>query len=168
MKNTFTYFPHERIYHIHLGVNGQLGYTIADQEGFDIASSYKGTWSAKDGYARIKERYKAIYLARLVINAPEFYDVDHINGVTFDNRKCNLQLVTEGQNMAKSKLASNNASGYRGVSWLKANKKWEAYITVEGKRLNLGLHLTKEEAALAYNKAAKFHFKEFAFQNVIK
>lgn len=169
MKNTFTYFPHERMYHIHLGVEEQLGVAIVCQEGFDIASSYSGTWT-KDGggHAVIKFKNTTHTLARVLIKAPWNYDVDHKNGNPLDNRIDNLQLITEQHNIAKGKMWNSNTSGYRGVCYIKETRKWLARVKVNKKQIHLGCHLTKEDAALAYNIAAKQYFGEFAFQNIIK
>lgn len=169
MQNIFTYFPHEKIYHIYLGYEGKMGNCVVDQEGFDIASGYKGTWGiAGGGYAKITSERKTVYLHRLILNAPFYYDVDHKDGNKLNNVISNLQLATESQNTAKSKIQSNNTSGYRGVIWFRARNKWAASIRVDRKLIHLGHYHDKNEAALAYNIAAKKHFGEFAFQNVIK
>ena len=55
--------------------------------------------------------------------------VDHINGDTLDNRRCNLRVLTKGANVAhRANLNINNTSGTRGVNWCNANKRWIARI----------------------------------------
>jgi hypothetical protein len=55
--------------------------------------------------------------------------VDHINGDTLDNRRCNLRVLSKGANVAhRANLNTNNTSGTRGVYWCKTNKKWIARI----------------------------------------
>jgi hypothetical protein len=51
--------------------------------------------------------------------------------------------------------AKAKSSKFRGVSWIKASKRWEAQITDKGKYSHLGHFNTEEEAALAYNAAAR-------------
>lgn len=49
-------------------------------------------------------------------------------------------------------LKSNNKSGYRGVTWNKRRKKWDAYIGLYNKHYYLGNYTDKIDAAKAYNK----------------
>lgn len=53
-------------------------------------------------------------------------------------------------------------SGYKGVSWDKEREKWEAHITVDGRKRHLGHFDLGTQAAGAYRKAADKHFGEFA------
>jgi len=165
MLNTFTYFPHEKIYHIHLGLRQQLGYTIVDQEGFDVASSYEGIWSRGEGYARQRVKGATLLLHRLLAKTPIGLDTDHINGLRYDNRICNLQNVTRTQNLIKKRIQTNNTSGLRGVSWAKDRNKWRAQLSLNKKLIRLGSFNTKEEAVLAYNEAAIKYFGAFAQLN---
>ena len=93
---------------------------------------------------------------------PEGMEVDHINGNSLDNRKSNLRICTHKENVRNQKLSAANTSGYRGVSWNKASKKWEAYIKVNQKRIYLGKFVDILDAARAYAKKAKECFGEFA------
>ncbi len=169
MKNTFTYFPHEKIYHIHLGNEGQLGHTIVDQEGFDVACSLHATWTRNNsGYAYANRNNIPVALHRLITGEHVYLDVDHINSIKLDNRKCNLRLITRSYNIARRKCdPSKNISGYKGVALHRKNGRWRAEITINGKCKSLGYYLTKEEAALIYNKAAKEAFGDCAYQNEI-
>ena len=94
-------------------------------------------------------------------------EIDHINGVRFDNRLSNLRVATSRQNKQNRRTQSNNTSGYCGVHWYKQTKKWQAYIDIDGKRKHLGYFKVLEEAARAYNEAALKHFGEFAKLNII-
>ena len=75
---------------------------------------------------------------RVIINAPKDMQVDHINGNRLDNRRCNLRLATDGQNMGNSKIPRHNTSGFKGVSWDKRREQWEAYISKKDKKIHLG------------------------------
>jgi len=50
-------------------------------------------------------------------------------------------------------LTKANVSGYKGVRWHKAGRKWAARITVQGAEQHLGLFATAEEARDAYLQA---------------
>lgn len=85
-----------------------------------------------------------------------------------DYRKENLIVCTlsERQRLLPKKR-TQSSSEYRGVSYSRADKSWRAGIEVDGKSINLGNFKNKDEAALAYNKAAEKHFGEFAYQNPV-
>jgi hypothetical protein len=109
--------------------------------------------------------YKTVKLHRFIVNAPEDFDVDHKNGNPLDNRKENLRVCTRSsnlQNASKYQRKGGTSSRYKGVSWHKAAKKWEAGLQVDGKRKWLGLFDLEIDAAKAYNEAASQYFGEFA------
>ena len=82
--------------------------------------------------------------------------VDHINGLTHDNRICNLRLADNSGNLQNQKKAqSNNKSGYLGVDWHKKSKSWRASLVVNKKRTELCGFKTPEEASQAYLAAKR-------------
>jgi hypothetical protein len=56
-------------------------------------------------------------------------------------------------------LQTNNKSGYRGISWNKNSSKWEVYITVNNKRIALGLSPTLEDAINVRKKAEERYWE---------
>lgn len=80
--------------------------------------------------------------------------VDHINGLTLDNRRANLRLVSMSVNSINCRMYRTNKSGYRGVSWDSSKGAWQAGIKIDNRMFNLGRYQTAEEAALAYNRRA--------------
>lgn len=88
--------------------------------------------------------------------------VDHINHNGLDNRKSNLRICTNSQNICNCLTSKNNKSGYKGVYWSKERKKWCAQITINNKTKGLGRYDTIEEAIEARKKAAKEYYGEFA------
>lgn len=74
--------------------------------------------------------------------------VDHKNQVRYDCRLENLQIITQRENTDKKHLPST--SKYVGVSWINNRKKWQSYITINGKVKHLGLFNSEIEAHNAY------------------
>lgn len=77
--------------------------------------------------------------------------VDHINHDPTDNRRANLRVVTQSQNLLNRRVSSASFSGYLGVSWHKAAAKWEVHAkdVLAGKKVYGGLfeHLPDAVAA---------------------
>jgi hypothetical protein len=88
--------------------------------------------------------------------------LDHINMDKSNNRIANLRDATATQNQRNKRAPKNNTSGFKGVCWYPTRKSWRAHIKINKKFTHLGYYKTKEEAALAYEKAAKELFGEFA------
>ncbi|MCY1340613.1 HNH endonuclease [compost metagenome] len=84
-------------------------------------------------------------------------DIDHINGIRLDNRIANLRDVTRSENMKNVAIAKHNTSGVMGVSWMAHIERWQAYIRVDGRRINLGYYKAIDEAASA-RKAAEVRY----------
>jgi len=148
---------------------GQIA--LIDDEDYEIVSRYK--WSARwspctnSFYAitntpSIRGKRKTLLMHRLIMDAQPGQQADHINRLTLDNRKSELRLCTGSQNQHNAAKRTDNTSGYKGVSWHKRNKKWQARITVNGKDRYLGSFLTPELAHEAYCNAADELRGEFA------
>lgn len=91
--------------------------------------------------------------------------VDHINHNGLDNRKSNLRVCTNNQNICNCLTPKNNKSGHKGVYWSGERKKWCAQISINNKTKSLGRYNTIEEAIEAREKAAKEYYGEFANEN---
>lgn len=115
-------------------------------------------------YSYDKHKVKLTLLHRLIVGIADHDKkvVDHINGNTLDNRKCNLRICSQAENSRNAKIGKNNTSGYKGVYWDKFNNKWVAQIKINYKHKNLGRYLEKEDAYKAYCEAAIKYHGEFA------
>ncbi|EMH4108092.1 HNH endonuclease [Serratia marcescens] len=91
--------------------------------------------------------------------------IDHIDGDKTNNRIDNLRLCTHNQNQHNQGIRKNNKSGFKGVSWMKSLRKWQAQICCNSKVKHLGFYDEKEDAARAYDKAAIEFHGEFAWTN---
>lgn len=129
------------------------------------AGDIAGTYDAY-GYRVINinhNPYKSHRLAWFWVTGawPE-YDIDHKNGAPSDNYWLNLREATRSQNNSNIRMKSNNTSGYKGVYWHKASKKWQASIGVSKKLKHLGLFEGIEEACAARLKAQQELHGDFA------
>lgn len=118
-------------------------------------------------YAQAAHRGKTIYLHRLIAGAATGQVVDHINGDTLDNRRCNLRLVTHSENHANAPLMSRNTSGFKGVHWDGQRGKWFSKITVRQQQIALGRYDRLCDAVDAYDDAARENFGDKALTNAM-
>jgi len=93
--------------------------------------------------------------------------VDHINGDGLDNRRKNLRITGYNGNSKNRRIYLSNTSGFKGVSFHKRDKKYQAYIALNGIQHNLGYFNSAMSAAKAYNVAAIKHHGEFARLNKV-
>jgi AP2-like factor, euAP2 lineage len=92
--------------------------------------------------------------------------VNYKNRDALDNRMCNLRKCDLSQRGARArKYKKKTSSRFRGVSWDKRTRKWDARLCVRGKNLFLGLFTDEVEAATVWDEAARGNWGEFAFQN---
>lgn len=125
------------------------------------------SWHLSNGgcaESQFRGTHKAIYMHRLIMDAPPGVEVDHINGDQLDNRRENLRLVTHSQNQQNRRGATRKSrSGIRGVWWHGLTGKYAAGVRVKGKHIHLGLFGTAEEAdraARAGRRQYMTHSKE--------
>jgi len=88
-------------------------------------------------------------------------DVDHGDGDQLNNQRYNLRRATRTQNNANQKISVRNSSGYKGVCFCKERRKWVASVASK----HIGRFENIEDAAKAYNKAAKELWGEFSRPN---
>ena len=72
--------------------------------------------------------------------------IDHIDGDKTNNRIENLQACDQKVNIAKAKVFNTNTTGFKGVSYNVASKKYESYFFKDYKKIHCGLWNTAEEA----------------------
>lgn len=116
-------------------------------------------------YIGIRVKGKMELLHRYIMEFPD-QRIDHKNRNPYDNRKENLRLATQLQNVVNRGVRSDNKSGYKGVVQ-RPSGKFVAHVKHGGKQINVGTHDTAEEAAIAYNRKSLELYGEFAFQNEV-
>ena len=157
---------------------GQRSYTstkyeaLVSDEDFERLSAYK--WQAKTSpktdtvYAarreRVGDRQKIVYMHREIL-PPTCANlvVDHRDGNGLNNTRENLRIGTRSQNHGNRRRARGGKNPYKGVQQI--YKRFLATIRVEHRTHNLGTFATAEEAARAYDAAARHFHGEFARTN---
>lgn len=104
-----------------------------------------------------------VLMHREILGFPDA-QIDHIDFDGLNNQRANLRTATQSQNCIR-KPKIRGLSRFKGVS--RAKSKWLAEIFCRGMRHRIGLFVTQEAAALAYNSKAKELFGEFAFLNTL-
>lgn len=118
------------------------------------------TWYAT---ARIDVTRRMMPMHRLIMKAPDGVEVDHKDRNGLHNWRDNLRECTSAQNKLNRGPFKTNTVGYKGVYRLYG--KYRAKIGINKKQIHLGTFGTPEEAARAYDAAAKRLHGEFAYLN---
>lgn len=145
-----------------------------------------GSFNKSCGRYRIVFRGKGYFSSRLIFLWNKGYfpeEVDHKDRNRLNDRIENLRAATRIQNCRNRKSFKGSSSKYFGVSFktkkvkyrsrvtniirVYERSRWAAQISIDGKRKEIGLFKTEIEAAIAYNKKAKEHYREFASINII-
>jgi len=117
-------------------------------------------------YASRRSGAKTLKMHRVIMAAPDHLVVDHIDHNGLNNCKSNLRLCTPAQNRHNCGSNRGATSRYKGVSWRKDAKKWEAMIRYNKKMYRLGAFKNEIQAAKAYDKKAAQLHGEFAHLNL--
>lgn len=145
--------------------------TLVDDEDFERFGQYRwfahkqrGTYYAArnkpDGDSRA-----IASLHREILQPGIGQECDHINGNALDNRRCNLRVCTRAENSRNAKAQRGTSSVFKGVRWHPQRQRWYAEIRFEGIARYLGRFHKEEDAARAYDHAARELFGEFAWLN---
>jgi hypothetical protein len=149
--------------------------TLVDNEDYEILKNFiwcadkvRGRWYATRGiWDPLTKTTKKLRMHQVIMQKKYTKKrpyTDHINRDTLDNRRSNLRVCTNSENMRNCKK-SHNTSGYIGVSRDKARKKWLAQITFHREHIFIGRFDDIIEAAQAVDKKARELFGEYALLN---
>lgn len=142
---------------------------IVDDEDYDLVSKHKWHYIRKQcsspGYASTHIDRKCISMHRLIVVASGGKVIDHKNGDTLDNRRSNLRICEHRENIRNQRKRKPSLSKYKGLAKGKGRKYWQVQIGVNGKKITVGNFEDEEEAARAYDKAARQYYGEFAATN---
>lgn len=124
----------------------------------DVEKCKKYNWCLK--YDKTLKNFylhnsKGLTLHRFITDCPKNKVIDHLNHNTLDNRKENLRICTDLENLQNKK---SNTSGHVGVSYYKRDNTWEAFITIKGHKNFLGRYKDINDAIKARKQAEKEYF----------
>lgn len=138
---------------------------LVDDEDWEELSKYK--W-----YARWDKKLKSFYAIRnirlngkktsLMIHRQimklckgDKRQVDHVNHNTLDNRKCNLRIVTNRQNLWNRKNQSKFGQCIELQTDKYRTRPFRVQVQLSGKRINIGSYETRFDAIIARDEWLK-------------
>jgi hypothetical protein len=131
-----------------------------------LAKSPTGSYAVRWQRNPANKTRKKIWMHRQIIHILDNLLCDHVNCNSLDNRKTNLRPATVSQNLCnRPKRKSKTRSKYKGLEWDEPQRKWKARIQINNRKIYLGSFNSEIDAALAYDRAAKKHHREFANLN---
>ncbi len=141
-------------------------FAIVDAADYERLSRYKwcATRSGRKWYACRRHKGRMIFMHRFLMNPPKGMVVDHIDGGGLNNRRGNMRICTQQQNIYNSR-PKGKTSKYKGVTWDKNRRQWIVLIRYEGRSILVGRFDDEIEAAKAYDRKAFELFGEFAWLN---
>jgi len=109
-------------------------------------------------------KQSTILMHSFILGTPKGMASDHQNHDGLDNRRANLRACTNSQNLYNQRLSITNTTGFKGVSPERSGR-FRAQIKAVGQHHYLGTFDTPEEAARAYDAAARRRHGEYALTN---
>jgi hypothetical protein len=113
-------------------------------------------------------RRRPMYLHQLLMQPPDGMQVDHRNLNGLDCQRNNMRVCTLGQNLSNRLPRTDNKCGFKGVYWFSRDSCWKAEICSNSKTRHLGYFRNIEDAARAYDSAARRLHGDFARTNFVE
>jgi hypothetical protein len=136
---------------------------LVDDADYELAMSYR--WQiyerarqngningpyARTSLPRRNGHRSTLYLHTLLTG---YTQTDHRDGNGLNCQRYNMREATDAQNAQNRGVRSDSTSGYKGICLDRPSGRWRASIGTP--RRHLGMFATPEEAAKAYDRAAR-------------
>ena len=138
------------------------GCAIVSPEDYTVASRIAWRLSSSGYVIGSRRCENKLRLHRLITGAAGGQFVDHINGNRLDNRRENLRICNNTQNIRNQ--GKRRGRMFKGIT-RQQNGLWRAQIMVDRKKCNLGSFIDPQDAARVYDAAAVRFFGEYARLN---
>lgn len=143
----------------------EVDWSIVSRHCWHVRNGRNTLYAVANEYIPETKGGRKIWMHRLITDAPDGIQVDHINRDGLDNRRCNLRLATPVENQRNRPGKKNGTSVYKGVSWSSQHSKWRAQIYHDQRQHFVGLFHDEIDAARAYDSRAKEIHGRFAYLN---
>jgi len=153
----------------HIAVRGGLTALVDDADFPELSKKRWHLWGGPQGitYAAtarwVAGKCIQTRMHNLLLPAPPGFVVDHVNGDTLDNRRCNLRVCTHAQNLWNRHAPPRGVSRFMGVC--RDRNGWRARISCVNHRISMGVFAREVDAALAYDAKCRELRGEFARPN---
>ena len=164
--NDYRVVGNEAYFNIYNQKNEKVGEFIIDKEDLEKIKYKKWRYSRGHVVTGLSAKGGQRDLSHVVLDfnpkENEGMVVDHINGNASDNRKINLRICTQADNVKNKSSVSTNASGFIGVSFRKERNSYDPDISVNMRHCHLGYTKTLKEAVYKRYIAEQLVYKEYA------
>ena len=147
--------------------HGQVA-QVSDED-YDELSKYRwiAVWAAHAHtyYAVHCSGQNTIIMHRIILNAKPKQWVDHIDHNGLHNERTNIRFCTATENSRNCQKHRDGSSRFKGITRCKKTGKWVVRLWKDGIHYYFGYFVNEEDAARAYDTAAREHFGEFALTN---
>lgn len=145
----------------------QGAFALVDES--DLENTSKNYWTLGNGkrgrYAKRRVGPSDVVLMHreiMGLSKGDGFVVDHINGNGLDNRRMNLRVCSNGENLRNRGASKSNKSGHKGISFDKSRNKWSVEICVDYKKVFRKRFTCLDEAVKAQREMMKKYHGDFA------